>query len=117
LASTVSSVEHKVAMFQVAQQRRRQGRPQWDYTVDGFKDILHDEADIMEKRDRLVALLRRSRWFKKTEDANLADVLDELADVGHPDIDWGEGYDPERHFNDCLTTIYDLADWDRAWLA
>ena len=115
----MSAVEHRVEMFKLAQERRRQGKPQWDYTVRGFKDVLsrYDEANLIECRDQIVALLRASSWFKGTEDASLADVLEELADVGHPDIDWDEGYSAERHFNDCLTQIYDLADWDRAWLS
>lgn len=115
----MSSVEHKVAMFQLAQERRRQGKPQWAYTVNGFRDILnrYDEDNLFAVRDELVALLRGSWWFKNTEDALLSETLDELADVGHPDIDWDAGYDAERHFKDCLSVIYDLADWDRVWLA
>lgn len=113
----MSSVEHKVEMFNLAQERRRQGKSQWDYTVRGFKNILDGDGGLIEKRDQIVALLRASAWFKGTEDANLSEVLDELADVGDPDIDWDDDYSAERHFNDCLNNIYDLADSDRAWLA
>lgn len=114
----MTSVEHKVAMYKLAQERRRQGKPQWEFTVRGFKDILNSDADLLEKRDRIVVLVRASSWFKQAGgDSDLEEVLDELADVGHPDIDWDEGYSAERHFNDCLNGIYDIADWYRAWLA
>lgn len=58
----MSSVEHKVEMYKLAEKRHRQGKPSWQYTVRGFNSA-------------------------------------------------------ERHFNDCLNGIYDLADWDRTWLA
>lgn len=103
-------------LFIQSWERRLQGKPQWEFTVRGFKDILSSDADLLEKRDSIVALVRASVWFNRT-DGDLAEVLDELADVGHPDIDWDEGYSAERHFNDCLNSIYDIADWDRAWLA
>lgn len=117
MRSVEHKVEHKVEMYKLAQERRRQGKPSWQYTVRGFKDILNSDDDLIEKRDQVVALLRASSWFKRTEDASLSETLDELADVGHPDIDWDDDYSAERHFNDCLDQIYDLADWDRAWPA
>lgn len=118
----MNSVEHKVDMFHLAQERRRQGLPQWRYTIRGFKDILasfdEDSDNFLEIRDRAVERIRSSKWFRDQDDfSELHDLIDEWSDVGHPDIDWGDDYDRSRHFNDCLDRLYDLADWDRAWLA
>jgi len=115
----MSTVQHKVDMFNLANERRRAGLPSWAYTVRGFRAILADHGwTLIEKRDRLVACIKASRWYKEADEyGELWQVVDELTDVGHPDIDWDSGYDHERHFNDCLGQIYDLADWDRAWLA
>jgi hypothetical protein len=40
-----------------------------------------------------------------------------ISNIGNPAIDWDEGYNPERHLNDMLSAIYDLADEERIWLA
>lgn len=118
----MTSVEHKVDMHRLATERRNAGKPVWAYTVRGFKDALasfdEDADNFFEVRDKLVRLIKSSRWFKDADEfGTLYEVVDELTDVGHPDIDWDEGYDRDRHFNDCLGQIYDIADWDRAWLA
>lgn len=117
----MSSVEHKVDMFRLAQERRRQGKPQWAFTVNGVKDALaafDDHGDFIRSRDEVVAAIKASSWFRQSDDfSDLRDTVDEMADAGDPEIDWEAGYDAQRHFNYCLDRIYDLADWDRAWLA
>lgn len=116
----MSTVQHKVDMFNLANERRKAGLPSWAYTVRGFKAALEsfDEDNFIEVRDKVVALIKTSRWYKEADEyGELWQVIDELTDVGHPDIDWDSDYDYERHFNDCLGQVYDLADWDRAWLA
>ena len=117
----MSSVEHKVDMFRLAQERRRQGKPQWEYTVRGVKDALEafdEHGDFIRSRDEVVAAIKRSSWYRQSDEfGELWDVVDEMSDAGRPDIDWEAGYDEQRHFNHCLERIYDLADWDRAWLA
>lgn len=116
------SVEHKVQMHNLAQERRRQGRPVWQYTVRGFKAALEsydeDADNFIAVRDAVVNSIKASKWYRDSDEfGDLHEVIDELTDVGHPDIDWDDDYNHERHFNDCLAQIYDLADWDRAWLA
>lgn len=114
------TAEHRVAMHRLAQERRGRGLPAWAFTVHGFRDALadRDAAGLIATRDRIVALLRGSRWFKAGTDdhADLVEVLEELADVGNPDIDWDGDYDAEAHLNAMLEQIYDLADAERVWL-
>lgn len=117
----MSSVEHKVDMFRLAQERRRQGKPQWDFTVSGVKAALEafdDHDDFIRSRDEVIAAIKASTWYGQADEfGDLHDAVDEMADVGNPEIDWESDYDEQRHFNSCLDRIYDLADWDRAWLA
>ena len=111
----MNNIEHKVAAYQIAQERRRNNKPTWKYTINGFKNIISGDDDFITKRDRLCSLLKSTRWFRESN--KLDDIVYELADVGHPDIDWDDDYDHVEHFDDCLEQIYDLADIERAWLA
>lgn len=112
------SVEHKVAIHQLAAKRRAAGLPVWKYTVRGFKAALEaHEDDLIATIGKLVAILKSSKWYKKSEEyGDLWDLIDELSDIDNPDIDWDLNYNPERHFNAVLGAIYDLADWERVWL-
>lgn len=106
-------------MYTLVQERRAAGKPVWDRTVRGFRDILqrHDD-DIVQTRGDLIQVLKNSSWYKNAaEFGELWTLLDELVDVGNPGIDWDEDYDAQRHLNGLLDAIYDLADQERVWLA
>lgn len=115
------TVDHIVDMHNLAVSRRRQGKPVWAFTVEGVKPALEafeDHGDFIRARDEVVAAIKASEWYRRADEfGDLWDVVDELSDAGHPEIDWGPGYDEEQHLNDCLDRIYDLADWDRAWIS
>lgn len=116
----MTSVDHKVAMLTLAQERRAAGKPVWERTVRGFRDILqrHDDDDVVQTRGDLVQVLKASSWYKKADEyGELWTLLDELVDVGNPEIDWDEGYNAQKHLNGLLDAIYDLADEERVWLA
>lgn len=118
----MDTAEHRVKMHTIAAERRNAGKPVWQYTVRGFKDALRlyqvgDDDTLIESRDATVSALKHSPWYEQSPPfGGLHEVVDELSDVGNPDIDWDDDYDPEQHFNSCLERIYDLADHDRAWL-
>lgn len=122
------SVEHKVAMHRLATERRSQGKPIWAETVTGFRDALdaydHQNPDdnmIRAIRDELVTLLKASAWYRNAgQFSDLHDTVDELADVANIEVfspTEDPGYEPIRHFNSVLATVYDMADYDRVWLA
>lgn len=58
----MTSVDHKVAMLTLAQERRAAGKPVWERTVRGFRDILqrHDDDDVVQTRGDLVQVLKAS---------------------------------------------------------
>jgi hypothetical protein len=115
----MTSADHKVAMYTLAQERRAAGKPVWDRTVRGFRDVLYNNPDdTIAARDGLVSAIKGSSWYKNAEEyGELWTLLDELIDVGNPEIDWDEGYNAQRHLNGLLDAIYDLADQERVWIA
>lgn len=114
----MTTADHKVAMYTLAQKRRAAGLPVWDLTVRGFRDALYDNPeDTIAARDALVSAIKASSWYKNADEYNdLWTLIDELIDVGNPAIDWDEGYDAQRHLNGLLDEIYDLADQERVYL-
>lgn len=101
-----NSVEHKVEMFQIGQERRRDGRPMWDHKIT-VADFFHNDAmSFEEKRDAIVHRLRTSAWLKgRDEFDNIVEAVDGLAnaeDTGEFDGWWDE--------------IYDIADAERVWI-
>jgi hypothetical protein len=116
----MSSVEHKVAMHRLARERHRQGKSVWELTVRGVRSVLESfYDDFITTRDAVVRAFEMSSWYQDTnreEHRQLEDILDELRDVGSPDIDWDDDYDEVEHFNACMNAIYDLADYHRVWI-
>jgi hypothetical protein len=79
--------------------------PQWKYTVN-LRDIWRNEAMPFEqRRDKIVARIRASAWYRNRAEGILFDLVDELADAA--DI---------PAFDQVWSAIYDEADADRAWL-
>lgn len=100
------TVEHRVEMHRLAQQRRAAGRPVWEHQVD-VSDVFHnDDLTFEQRRDKIVARVRQSVWFKsKDESDDLPQWVEELADAE----DTGE-------FDPVWGAIYDEADYDRVWI-
>ena len=80
----------------------------WDKTVD-IKGILRDEdLTFEEKRDAIVAKVKRSSWYKKQDPADfpvLHQIIEEMQDSD--EVEW---------FDSTLAALYDEADYDRVWL-
>jgi hypothetical protein len=96
------SPDHRAAMHQLAQQRRKDGLPRWDRTIQ-LGDVFHNEDMTFEqRRDAIVARVRESGW---RIDGVLEDLLEELSDAEDSE-EFGEQWDE----------IYDLADEDRVWI-
>lgn len=78
----------------------------WRYTVD-LTHVFHNlEMTFEQRRDRIVGILRGSRWLKDQDQyEDIHGILDELsdaADVSEFDMAWNE--------------LYQVADADKAWL-
>ena len=81
--------------------------PQWKMTIDLSAVFHNDTMTFEERRDRIVEILRGSRWVKNTDGAlnDLPAVVDELAET--VDVD---------EFDSVWDAIYDRADDDRVWI-
>lgn len=108
-----STPEHKAKCFRLAQERRRQGEPQWRYRI-RLADVFRDESRSFEEcRDEIVSRIRESLWFRD-RDAHFAnrDEFDELAMA----VEGLESSADADDFNGWWDEIYGLADLDRAWI-
>lgn len=102
------TVEHRVEMFQVTQERLKAGKPVWDRHVNLAGVFRNEETTFEEKRDTIVEVLRNSSWMKSQDegDDELSQAIEELGDA-----------DNEDWFNAVWDAIYDLADADRVWIS
>lgn len=101
-----NTVEHKVEMFRLAQERLAAGKPVWDRKI-RLADVFRNEAmTFEERRDAIVARLRASMWFKGYDEYDeLPQLVEELSEV------------PDADAFDCVwDCIYDVADTDRVWI-
>jgi hypothetical protein len=95
------SVDHRVGMFRLAQERRQAGLRSWKRTVN-LKGVWRNEAmTFEERRDAIIGRIRESGW--QSED--LDNAIDELAEAEDAD-----------DFNEVWDLIYDLADEERVWI-
>ena len=104
------TADHRAAMYELAESRKRRGWPVWILTLN-VKDVFDDdEMGLEEKRDIIVSRIRASRWpllhSVEEGDYSLDELLDELS-----------GVDDEPYFDQVWSALYDLADYDRVWIA
>lgn len=103
------TVEHIVATHRLAAERRASGKPVWDETID-VSEVYRDESlTFEERRDRIVAILKRSRWYRNA-DPHRFDGVHEIIDDHLP---YAETY---AEFNGWWDELYDHADYDRVWI-
>lgn len=97
------SIEHLVAVHELAAERRANGLPVWDRRIN-VSDVFHaDEIPFESKRDTIVARLRSHQWYQ--ENSELEDIVDQLEDSDDPD-----------DFDYWWDALYDEADYDRVWI-
>lgn len=110
------TIESIVENHQVAQERRKAGKPVWDRRLH-IKHLLNDDdsdENAQEVGRQIAAILRTSSWLKADKenhgerlgDPEVQMAMEEFEDIA--DID---------HFNAVLDNLYDLADADRVWIA
>ena len=96
------SIEQITASHEATAERRRQGRPVWDKTLQ-LGDVFHADLPFEQIRDTIVTRIRESGWPEDNYD--VADLIDELAETA----DGGE-------FDPVWNAVYDEADRDRVWI-
>lgn len=101
------TVEHLVAIHDLAVERRKAGLPIWQHRVNVAHIWNSDLPLIPDKRDLIVKTLRASSWLKGCDEFDEpAEIVAELAEVADAD-----------EFNQVWDALYDAADWDRTWIA
>jgi hypothetical protein len=103
----MSTVEHKVAMYQLATGRRKAGLPVWAHTIDVSYVFHNDELSFEDKRAEIVAVIKRSRWYKDQDPATFDGLVDLVDNLETDDAD---------SFDYWWNEIYDIADYDRVWI-
>jgi hypothetical protein len=79
----------------------------WNEKIE-LADVFHnDDLSFTERRDIIVARIKRSRWYHQADidNGDLLDIVDALADS-----------DTEDEFDGSWDELYDLADEDRVWV-
>ena len=100
-----NKADHRVAIHHLVEKRKAAGQPAWERKIHlrGIWDS--EELTFMEKRDQIAAIFKASSWLNVTEDASLADFVEELGDA----VD-------EEHFGHVMAEIVQIADHDRTWI-
>jgi hypothetical protein len=98
--------DHKVAMHQLVRERRSQGKPVWEHKI-RLGDVWQDEElDFEQRRNKIVARIRASAWFKGYgEFDDLPQIVEELSGIEDAD-----------GFDEVWDSLYDIADYDRVWI-
>lgn len=99
-------VEHKVAIHRLAAARRAAGKPIWAHRIRLGNLFHNDELSFEEKRDTLVRLVKASAWYTGEEVfSDLHSLIEEMEDTEDVDA-----------FDDVMSAVYDMADYDRVWI-
>ncbi|WP_306365372.1 hypothetical protein [Nocardia sp. CC227C] len=102
------TIDHIVATHQLAADRRRQGRPIWEETIDVSDVFHHGDMSFEEIRDAVVAKVKASRWYAR-DGRDYGDPLNEV-------VEGLSEADDTRCFDYHLNELYDLADFARVWI-
>lgn len=103
----MSSVEHKVAIHQLVTERKKAGKPVWEYTLDLSFIELDPDKNWEAYRDQVAIAIKNSSWFaaKGEQDSELWTLWDEFKDA-----------EDREHGNHVFNALYDEADYDRCWI-
>lgn len=95
--------DHRVAMSNLVADRKAAGKPVWDrrITVD-----LTGITTFKKRRNAWMNAVKATSWYREhDEDTDLWQAVDEASDAENVE-----------HFDMCLETIYDEADYDRVFI-
>ena len=114
-----TTAEHRADMHRLASNLRAQGNPTWSGTLN-LTDVFHnDDLTFTEKRDKIVARIKRLRRYRTATDIvenhpesddyydadNLLSLVEELGDV-----------ETVADFDTVFDGFYDWADQARIWV-
>jgi len=83
----------------------------WLYEIKGWGKVIESEDKFAVRRDKLVALLRGSEWFKAEKDEDAQEELEWAID----DLECASS--AREADDDALYRIYNQADEQRVWLS
>lgn len=112
------TLESIVDNHRAATERRKAGRPTWDYRLNIRHLIVRlqddPEASIQEVSKQIASLIRTSAWAKADEKAieTRGGIISEVMTCAEE----FEEVTDEDDFDAILDRLYDLADADRAWV-
>lgn len=104
----MTTPEHKVAMHQLATERRNRGLQSWKYRIDlsGVWDRESFNGTDRQHREAIAGVITRSAWVASLDtDHDVHMLLEEMYDS-----------DTDEEFNFSLDQVYDYADYDRCWI-
>ncbi|GGN39158.1 hypothetical protein FHR83_006779 [Actinoplanes campanulatus] len=102
------TIDSMLAAHRVATERRNNGQPVWDETVD-LADLFHNtDLSQAERYARIADRIKRSRWYQNRD----ADGFDEFGEAVE-NLAVASGPD---EFDGWFDEIYDQADRDRVWI-
>lgn len=101
-----TSVEHKLAMHDLARSRIAAGQPVWVSTI-RIGDVWKNETlTFTERRDAIVARIKATLWYRNADEfSQLHEIVENLAEAADGD-EWDGWWDD----------FYDEADYARVWI-
>jgi hypothetical protein len=121
------SADHRVECHRLASERRAQGKPVWDRSINIREIINRDKSNtshehLVSVAHEIAALLRRrvpASTFDITNDdynMELDEIVEEMESLKVGDCADDPDYTLLDHFNGLMHGIYDWADYNRVWL-
>ncbi len=104
----MSSAEHKVVVHQLVTERKKAGKPVWEYTLDLSFIELDPDENWEAYRDQVAIAIKNSSWYAAKggdEDTPLWVLWDEFKDA-----------ETREHGGYVFDALYDEADYDRCWI-
>lgn len=103
------TVDHIVAVHDLATERRRAGKPVWAHEIDLSGVFHNDEMTFTQRRDAIVARLMTSSWYRESD----PEVSGTVAEIIRDQLAYAEDTD---EFDAWWDELYDDADYDRVWI-
>jgi hypothetical protein len=115
-------MDHMLATYRLAQERRAAGRPVWDRTVNIKRFINTDPDNISDEHcvkvaNEIAAELRAKLPAKLiADDFELEDIVETLEQLRPDSYADDPSFSAVQDLNNTLELLYDWADLNRVWL-